>query len=72
VPTIKIATNHDIFIKKNNWLDFDASSLLSGYPKEQLTEEFLSFILQIASGQLTKSEILGFREIAIFKNGVTL
>lgn len=72
IPTIKVATNHDIFIRKNNWMDFDASPLLSGQSQDQLTEDFLSYILQIASGQLTKSEILGFREIAIFKNGVTL
>lgn len=72
IPTIKVATNHDVFVKKNNWMDFDASPLLSGQTLDQLTAEFLSYILQIASGQLTKSEILGFREIAIFKNGVTL
>jgi altronate hydrolase len=72
IPTIKVATNHDIFIRKNNWMDFDASSLLSGQSLDQLTAEFQSYILQIASGQLTKAEILGFREIAIFRNGVTL
>jgi altronate hydrolase len=72
IPTIKVATNHDIFIRKNNWMDFDASPLLSGQSLDELTDEFLAYILQIASGQLTKSEILGYHEIAIFKNGVTL
>lgn len=72
IPTVKIATNNDIFTRKNNWFDFDASPLLSGQSMAELTDEFFKQIVKIASGQWTKSEILGFRDIAIFKNGVTL
>lgn len=72
VPTIKVATNSELFSRKANWMDFDAGRLLNGTPMEQLTDEFLQHIIAVAAGQATKSEQMGFREIAIFKNGVTL
>ena len=43
--------------------------MLNGNP---LTKELLSYILDVASGKMTKNEEHGYREIAIFKNGVTL
>jgi len=72
VPTIKVATNSELFNRKTGWMDFDAGRLLTGASMEQLTEEFLQHIIEVASGQATKAENMGFREIAIFKNGVTL
>ncbi len=39
----------------------------------QSTDELLDFILRVASGEVrTKNELNGFREITIFKTGVTL
>jgi len=38
----------------------------------ELTDEFVDYLLKVASGQETNSEKMGFREISIFKNGVTL
>lgn len=72
VPTIKVATNSDLFRHKANWMDFDAGQMLAGKSLEMVREEFFQFVLAVASGQQTKAEIMGFREIAIFKNGVTL
>jgi len=72
VPTVKIATNSDIFKKKSGWMDFDAGRLLSGESMEALTGELMEYVIKVASGLATKSEKMGFREIAIFKNGVTL
>jgi altronate hydrolase len=72
VPTIKVATNSELFSRKTNWMDFDAGRLLTGASMEQLTEEFLQYIVAVASGKSTKAEHMGFKEIAIFKNGVTL
>lgn len=72
VPTIKVATNSELFSRKANWMDFDAGRLLTGTPMKQLTDEFLQHIIAVAAGQPTKAEHMGFREIAIFKNGVTL
>jgi len=72
VPTIKISTNSDLFRRKSTWMDFDAGKLLSGEIMEKLTDELMDYVVNIASGQKSKAEEMGFREIAIFKNGVTL
>lgn len=72
VPTSKIATNSEIFTRKSNWMDFDAGVLLKGQSMDKVADDLLAHVIEIASGALTKSEKMGFREIAIFKNGVTL
>ena len=72
VPTVKISTNSDLYNRKSNWMDFDAGRLLSGETMEKLTDELMDYVLDIASGAKNKAEEMGFREIAIFKNGVTL
>jgi len=72
VPTIKISTNSDLYKKKSNWIDFDAGRLLKGESMETLTDELLDYVIKVASGQKCKAEEMGFREIAIFKDGVTL
>jgi len=69
VPTVKIATNSPLAEKKKNWIDFDAGPILGG---EDLTDELFKYVLSVASGEETKNEINGFREISIFKDGVTL
>ena len=68
VPTIKIASNDTIALKKSHWIDFSAY----GFDKEEKAQELLALIKRIADGELTKNETLGNREIAIFKDGVTL
>ena len=72
VPTVKVATNSDLFNKKRNWMDFDAGQLLNGSTMEQVRDMFVDYIVEVASGRQTQSEKMGFREITIFKNGVTL
>ncbi len=74
VPTIKISSNSDLFERKPNWIDFNAGKLLTGEKNmDELTEELLRLIIDIASGKVnTKNEINGNKEIAIWKEGVTL
>jgi altronate hydrolase len=73
VPTIKVSTNTQLFEFKNNWIDFNAGELLSETSMNDLTNKFLKYILKVASNEIqTKNEINGYREISIFKNGVTL
>lgn len=72
VPVVKVATNSELFAKKSNWMDFDAGRLLHGVGMAALTDEFVDHLLAVASGEETKSEKMGFREVSIFKNGVTL
>jgi altronate hydrolase len=73
VPTIKISTNTQLYARKGNWIDFDAGRLLAGESMEDMKQEFFDFVLKIASGEIrTKNEENGYKEIAIFKDGVTL
>ena len=69
VPTVKISTNNHIFEQKKHWIDFDSSPVLKG---QDLTDELYDYVLKVASGEKTKNEINGYREISIFKDGVTL
>jgi altronate hydrolase len=74
VPTIKISTNTDLAQRKPRWIDFDAGLLLTGETTiARAAENLLELVLRVASGEVeTKNELNGFREIAIFKTGVTL
>ena len=69
VPTIKVATNKNLAVKKSSWIDFDASPTLLG---KDLDNDFLEYVLDVANGKETKNEQNGYREISIFKDGVTL
>ena len=72
VPTVKISTNRALAQRKKNWIDFDASPLLQGVTMDELTDELLNYVVDVASGTETKNELLNYREIALFKDGVTL
>lgn len=72
VPTVKLATNSELAAQKPHWIDFDAGKLIHGVNMEGLLAEFISLIVAIANGQLTRNEVNDFRELAIFKSGVTL
>ena len=72
VPTVKISTNSVLAQKKPGWIDFDAGRLLTGQSMEALTGELLQQVLAVASGASAKNELLDDRQIALFKNGVTL
>jgi len=69
VPTVKVATNSRLAKNKPAWIDFDAEPKLTD---PNLKEKFFEFVLAAASGEECANERRGFREIAIFKNGVTL
>ena len=69
VPTVKISTNRDVAARKRNWIDFDASPVLDGV---DLDGELFEYVISVVEGTETKNEINGYREIAIFKNGITL
>ena len=72
VPTVKISTNNQLAQKKQNWIDFNCGVLVNGTPLDELSENLLDFVLEIASGKKSKSEEAGFHDMAIFKQGVTL
>jgi altronate hydrolase len=74
VPTLKISSNTAIFEKKPHWIDFNAGALLDGSATiEELADRLFAKILDVASGrEQTNNEKNGYREIAIWKEGVTL
>lgn len=73
VPTIKISTNSELANRKKDWIDFNAGQLLEGKTMDELSEEFFEYILNVASNKIkTKNELHDYREISIFKDGVTL
>ena len=72
VPTMKISTNTPLYEKKGNWIDFNAGVLAQGEPMADVAARFVDFVLAAASGAPVNNEKNGWREIAIFKSGVTL
>jgi altronate hydrolase len=74
VPTIKIASNTPLAQHKKEWIDFNAGSIADGAATiEEIVEPLFDLVLAVASGRKrTRNEINGYREIAIWKDGVTL
>jgi len=72
VPTVKIASNSALSRKKAGWIDFNAGQLIEGVPMDQLSKTFFDYVLRVASGERTVGEQHGMRDLAIFKDGVTL
>lgn len=72
VPTMKVATNPTLAKNKPHWVDFSAGQLVEGRTMQELVPEFIDKVLAVASGEHARNEENGYREISIFKNGVTL
>jgi len=72
VPTMKISTNTPLALKKPSWIDFNAGVLAEEEPMESVAAQFIDYVLSVVSGEPVNNEKNGWREIAIFKSGVTL
>ena len=72
VPTMKISTNTPLATNKPRWIDFNAGVLAEGEPMADVSARFIDFVLAAASGAPVNNEKNGYREVAIFKTGVTL
>lgn len=72
VPTVKISSNSALSERKNNWIDFDAGHIVDGLPLNDCAMELFDYVIRVASGEPVKSEQDGYRDLAIFKQGVTL
>lgn len=59
-PSIKIATNSDIYHKMIDDMDIDGGDVLDGVSLEQKGQEIFDKILKVASGEKSKSEELGY------------
>jgi altronate hydrolase len=71
VPTMKVSTNTPLSEAKPHWIDYNAGVLLEQEP-EVVLRDFTEYIIKVASGEWVNNEKNDFREIAIFKTGVTL
>ncbi|MDN4524177.1 UxaA family hydrolase [Fictibacillus fluitans] len=73
VPTMKVSTNTQLFENKPHWIDYNAGKLLhDDISSEEVTKDFLRYVIKVASGEQVNNEKNDFREISIFKSGVTL
>ncbi len=72
-PTMKLATNTPLAVKKAGWIDFNAGVVADGKRTlDEAAQDLMALVLEVASGRQTKAEQKGFREISIFKDGVVL
>ena len=72
VPTMKISTNSALYKNKPQWIDFNAGVIAEGEPMDEVAKRFADYVIAVANGTKTNNEKNGYREIAIFKTGVTL
>ena len=72
VPTMKISTNTPLYQMKRRWIDFNAGVLARDAKMEEVADRFIDYVLAVASGEPVNNENNQYRELAIFKQGVTL
>ncbi len=72
VPTMKISTNTRLANNKPLWIDFNAGTIVEDEPMEQVCQRFINYVLKVVNGEPVNNEKKAYREIAIFKTGVTL
>ena len=72
-PTLKISTNTPLAEKKSGWIDYNTGVIADGEKTiDETAQGLLDLVIRVASGEQTKAEKHGFREISIFKDGVVL
>ena len=62
-PSLKLATNSDIYQRMSGDMDIDCGDVLDGVPLEEKGREIFEAILRVASGEPTKSEQLGYGDL---------
>jgi altronate dehydratase large subunit len=65
-PVIKIASHSHLYFRMRENMDINAGEIITGKRSpEEVGKRIFSEMVKVASGRLTKSEILGHREFAI-------
>ncbi len=59
-PSIKLATNSEIYRRMLDDMDIDCGTILDGVSIEEKGQEIFDKVLRVASGELSKSEELGY------------
>ena len=60
VPCIKVATNSEMFRRMTEDMDLNSGDIPDGVSLEEKGREMFEMFLRVASGEMTKSEGLGF------------
>jgi altronate hydrolase len=63
VPSLKLATNSDIYRRMMDDMDINCGDILDGVSLEQKGAEIFDKLLRVASGEHTKSEDLGYGDL---------
>jgi altronate hydrolase len=61
-PSIKIATNSDLYRKQEADMDINAGRMLDGISIDEMGMEIFEHVVAVASGEKTKSELDGIGE----------
>ncbi|WP_425058924.1 Altronate dehydratase [Sporomusa carbonis] len=73
VPTIKVASNTAMYNKMKDNIDINAGTIVDGEETiQQVGRRILEEMVRVASGKLTKAEILGHNDFGIQRIGPTL
>ncbi|MEZ0169964.1 UxaA family hydrolase [Microvirga sp. TS319] len=59
-PSIKLATNSDVYRRMIDDMDIDCGDILDGVSIAEKGQEIFDTILKVASGERSKSELLGY------------
>jgi altronate hydrolase len=62
VPSIKLATNSDVYRRMSEDMDIDCGVILEGTPLETVGRRIFEEVVAVASGKATKSELVGVGE----------
>lgn len=68
-PVIKISSNEEVYKRLNDDMDFNGESILYAEDIEKYLDEFLDYILQVASGKYTKSELNDQHQFQVWTAG---
>jgi len=72
-PTIKVATNTGMFQRMNDNMDLNAGTIITGEETvQQVGKRIFAEMLEVASGKVTKAEVLGHNDFAIMRIGPTM
>ncbi|MCP6769936.1 UxaA family hydrolase, partial [Klebsiella pneumoniae] len=60
VPSIKLATNSDVYRRMIDDMDINCGDILEGVSIAEKGQEIFDRMLKVASGERTRSELLGY------------
>lgn len=72
-PTIKVASNTAMYERMKDNMDINAGTIISGdETAEEVGRRIFAEMLAVASGKLTKAEVLGHNDFGIWRIGPTM